>query len=176
MRLVVDTCILGASGDPSAEDQMASACGEFLLEVRENNHKAVLSKELEDEWSRVRVSPFSSTWWYSMESKNMIDRIGDVVDTSLRSCIDTLNNNKIDPSMRKAMLEDIHLVEAALNTDFTVSSVNSADQAKFCKAAQYVKEIRQIVWADPNKNKNEVIQWLKAGANPVDKWMLGYKP
>ncbi len=67
---------------------------------------------------------------------------------------------------KKKILKDIHLIEAALATNQIVISRDDtmADLRK--KYQDQIPEFKKIVWINPTKNPEKVIEWLKTGAKP----------
>ncbi len=63
------------------------------------------------------------------------------------------------------MQKDFHLLEAALETDKTVISLDQTVRTLFAQAAQQVGEIRDVVWVNPDRTVEEQpIVWLQNGA------------
>jgi hypothetical protein len=72
------------------------------------------------------------------------------------------------------MLKDIHLLEAAMVTDWRISSLNELDRERFALLSKSVAEIRDIVWTNPNAQEENCIEWLKKGAPAEAHRKLGY--
>jgi hypothetical protein len=93
------------------------------------------------------------------------------LDKALREKINHAGANKKD---LKAMLKDIHLIEAALKTDGTVISGDERVRKLFASASlKSVSEIKNIVWVNPCDSQDESIQWLKMGAKTEKQRMIG---
>ena len=52
---------------------------------------------------------------------------------------------------REAMLEDFHLIEAALATDRTVVSRDETVRNLFATASSRIGELKNIIWVNPDK-------------------------
>jgi hypothetical protein len=76
---------------------------------------------------------------------------------------------------RDAMLKDIHLVEAALNADKIVVSMDEVVRGYFHVATQKVGELRLIAWVNPCKSEETPLEWLKDGAELERERLLGYQ-
>ena len=73
------------------------------------------------------------------------------------------------------MLKDIHLVEAALETDKTVISMDETARLCFHEVAQKIAVFKQIVWVNPSKDDELCIEWLQNGAEREKERLLGYR-
>ena len=160
-RLVIDTDVAQASGDENATDPRAINCRDCLVEVMANNHKLVMTKKISDEWKRHQ-SRFALEWRTSMDARRRIERINPPEDEELQ---DNLKNTSDTEDEFEVMQKDIHLLEAALETDKTVISLDQTVRTLFAKASQQVSTIRMIIWVNPNRiTEEQPIVWLKGGA------------
>lgn len=174
----MDTCILCTASDTVALGSIGDSCWFFLELLIQSIHKAVLSKELEEQWDEsFSYTIHASTWrnWL-ISSRKLEFFYGKTRDDRLRSKILSLDKYPdICKSEVDKMREDVLLLELALLTDNTIVSVNWKDRKKFCKAASYINGIGSIIWADPHKHRSDIKRLLDSGANPVDEWKLGYQ-
>ena len=162
-RLVIDTDVAQASGDDDATDPRAINCRDFLKEVRSQDHRVVMTREISDEWKRHR-SGFALEWRVSMDARRRIDRIDPPEDKELQ---DKVTNTANDEDQIEAMQKDFHLLQAALATDQTVISLDETVRGLFKRASQQVGEIRGIIWVNPDSTAEEQpIIWLQNGAPP----------
>ena len=160
-RLVIDTDIVQSSGDEDATDPRAVHCRDFLKEVRSQNHRVVITREISDEWKRHQ-SRFALEWRVSMDARRKIDRINPPEDEGLQ---DKVTNTAGDEDEIAAMQKDFHLLQAALATDQTITSLDETIRRLFKRASQQVGEIRNIIWVNPNRIVEEQpISWLQNGA------------
>ena len=179
MRLVLDVCVLGTANNLAAPGSEAKSCWLFLNAFSESQHVASISKDLEKEWSESRkVCIHAYVWWHTLFSKKRLDYRYSLLNTRnprLRAKIRSLINRRdMCSSKIDKMIDDVHLIELALLTDDTIVSIDRKDRKKFCEASVYINALNSIVWADPHKHRTDIIQWLNAGANPVEEWKLGY--
>jgi hypothetical protein len=82
----------------------------------------------------------------------------------------TINDKK-----RAAMLKDIHLIEAALLADKIIISIDGTAKGYFQEVMQEIIVLKQIAWANPCIDEEEVIDWLTNGADLEEKRLLGYE-
>lgn len=162
-RLVIDTDVAQASGDEDATDPRAINCRDFLKEVRSQEHRVVMTREISDEWKRHR-SGFAFEWRVSMNARRRVVDIDPPEDEELR---DKVTKTASDENESEAMQKDFHLLEAALATDQTVISLDETVRGFFKQASQQVGEIRDIIWVNPDRTAEEQpIAWLQNGAPP----------
>ena len=162
-RLVIDTDVAQASGDEDATDPRAINCRDFLKEVRSQDHRVVMTREISEEWKRHQ-SRFASEWRVSMDASRKVERIDPPEDNTLRDKITTTTNNTDEI---EAMEKDFHLLQAALATDQTIISLDETVRGLFKQASQQVGEIRGIIWVNPDRTAEEQpILWLQNGAPP----------
>jgi hypothetical protein len=73
------------------------------------------------------------------------------------------------------MTKDILLLEAAIATDQRIVSLDENTARKyFTDAAKEIVKLRQLVWVNPSKEKENPIEWLQNGASTDPERMLGY--
>ena len=162
-RLVIDTDVAQASGDENATDPRAIHCRDFLKEVRFQDHRVVMTREISDEWKRHQ-SRFALEWRVSMDARRKVDRINPPEGKELQDKVTNIAN---DEDEIEAMEKDFHLLQAALATDHTVISLDETVRGLFKRASQQVSEIRNIIWVNPDKTAEEhPIAWLQNGAPP----------
>ena len=162
-RLVIDTDVAQASGDEDATDPRAINCRDFLKEVRSQEHRVVMTREISDEWKRHQ-SRFALEWRVSMDARRKIDRINppEYEDTQAK-----VTNTASDEDEIEVMEKDFHLLQAALATDQTIISLDETVRQLFKQASQQVGEIRDIIWVNPDRTAEEQpITWLQNGAPP----------
>lgn len=162
-RLVIDTDVAQASGDEDATDPRAINCRDFLKEVRSQDHRVVMTREISEEWKRHQ-SRFALEWRVSMDASRKVERIDPLQDDTLRDKITTTTNNTDEI---EAIQKDFHLLQAALATDQTIISLDETIRQLFKRASQQVGEIRNIIWVNPDRaTEEQPIEWLQNGALP----------
>jgi hypothetical protein len=75
-------------------------------------------------------------------------------------------------TVRAALEKDSHLVEAALGHDRIVLSRDEAMRQILNVAAERVRELRTIQWANPVSEEG-IVRWLEAGARMEPSRRLG---
>ena len=165
-RLVVNASVARAAGGEEATVSVSISCTEFLETFRDEcSHHVVMTPELSEEWEENQ-SKFAATWLRSMIARKRWDYVEPPVNQALRAEIEgtATSENEIE-DMRK----DFHLLEAARTTDQTIISLDQTIRGLFAQATQHVGEIRDIVWVNPDRIKEEEpLVWLRNGAPPEE--------
>ena len=99
-----------------------------------------------------------------MDARRRVDRIDppeyDELQDKVKNTAD--NENEIE-----VMQKDLHLLEAAIETDKTIISLDETVRELFARATQQVGKIRGIIWVNPDRTTEEQpITWLQNGAPP----------
>lgn len=132
---------------------------EFLAETLKISHRMVMTAALAAEWDRHQ-SLYATRWRAEMRSRNKVVDIAYVRNDDLRSQV----------SVSKAVLKDLHLVEAALATDQIVISLDDRAQTALC-----VEASQEVTWVNAVAEGGHAIYWLRDGAPPKKEWKLGYQ-
>ena len=160
-QLVIDTDVSRSAGGESATHPRAIKCRDFLSAVKQQNHKIVMTRQINDEWKRNQ-SRFARRWRLSMDARKKVVRINPSENEQLQNKITTTTH---DENEIEVMQKDFHLLEAALKTDKTVISLDQTVRTLFAQASQQVGEIRDIIWVNPERTEEEQpITWLQSGA------------
>lgn len=186
--LVIDASVLKASGDENATYPTSKHCYQFLQNVLEICHRAVLTRALETEWNNHK-SRFGQAWRGKMERTGKLVRIKSLEDSDLRAKIymtdiflanymaEILSENLTEKN-RLEIKKDIHLLEAALATDKIVVSLDDNTARRFftlaAQGVEELSELKAIAWINPDKPEESPIAWLKCGANPEPERLLGF--
>jgi hypothetical protein len=168
-RLVIDADVASAAGGEDAVHPRSVHCRDYLEAVLANDHRLVITPEIRDEWAR-RQSNFSRSWRRRMYARKSVFALN--VDAST-SFVTRLKRLKCTKKQRDAMLNDVHLIDAALATDRTVSSLDGEARNLYARASLSLAELKSIVWVNPDAPAEEPIGWLQQGAKPERKRMLG---
>jgi hypothetical protein len=169
-RLVIDASIARAAG--GRENPTSQRCTSFLTIVRDEGHRMVMTPDIYKEWQKHEAR-FAYRWRTSMVAQKQMAhfRTEAVFDQYLRDRIDQTPTTDKD---RREMLKDVHLLEAAIATDRIVTSLNERDRNRFASICDDVPQIRDVVWANPDKPEEQCIGWLKSGAPTEEFRQLGY--
>ena len=161
--LVIDATVVHAAGETEKVD--SSATRNFLFAVLEICHRAVLTTQIRQEWSRHQ-SKVTRRWRVAMYARRKISELNVSADLALRSRLTRRRN--LDAS--NAILKDAHLIEAAREADEIVVSMDERARALF-----NVQELKSILWVNPISEPQRALDWLHDGAPPVQEWKLGYR-
>ena len=161
-RLVIDADVAQVSGGEEATHPRAKGCRDFLQEVLSLCHRVVMTPEIRNEW-KVHQSSFARRWRVLMDARKKVCRVEPEGDEELRDKIEKTATNK---KAREDMQKDFHLLEAALETDRTIISLDETVRQHFTQAAPSVGEIQDTVWVNPERTEEQPLPWLRDGAPP----------
>lgn len=168
-RLVVDASIARAAGGEDAVHPLPKRCRDFLRAMLSTGHRAVLTPAVSAEWKK-HESLFARQWRVAMLARKRLELIEAREDRALREAVDEAAATERG---RRAMAKDLHLVEAARETDRTVASLDDTVRALFAAASAEVRSLRGIVWVNPSHEGEACEAWLAAGAPAEKARMLG---
>lgn len=154
-RLVVDACVLRAATGSRHSDSVS--CVGALEEIEQVGHSVVETPAIYAEW-RDHAIGFSVRWLAKMQSRGRIVSLDDEPDVELRTRIEDSGQH---PRRIEAALKDIHLLEAAKQTDRAIISVERRSRQIFM---QIPKALDGIAWVDPIQHTDATCRWLRAGA------------
>lgn len=154
--------------------QRIGYCISFLNAIRENEHRIVypLNGQLKEEWDNHQKEYFSG-WVDTMISENLATFIPHSENDDLRDLIESCTVSCRDEGVRNKMIKDTHLLEIALESDKIVASMDKVRQ-HFVSASKEIKEIREIVWVNPQTEEDSCTGWLMKGAPVEPERQLGY--
>ena len=105
-----------------------------------------------------------------MYAKKLVVNIQDSYNKDLRDKL-----SRVAPDeQQEEILKDAHLLEAALATDKIVASMDKEARDSYACVCQQIGEIRDIMWVNPEIEKNSCTGWLKKGAPVEPERQLGY--
>jgi hypothetical protein len=158
--LVLDASIAHAAGTLESRDLIGLRCHEFLVAVRGICHRMAWNEAIKAEWDRHK-SRFAAAWLVTMLNLRKLRPVPDEPLEVLREAID---GHSEDANVVAILLKDAHLIEAALAADLRVASLDETVRGHFRRLAATHQPLRQIVWVNPAIEREQVIEWLKAGA------------
>ena len=165
-RLVIDADV--ASSASTSEYPDSSGCRQFLKTVLDVGHHVVITPKINREW-RNHSSKYSMTWLRMMYEKGYVQDDDKGPNKSLRKRIE----KTVPCDQRKAAAKDVHLIEAALDTDHLVASGDKQARRIFRCAAKSVCELKRIVWVNPKLPTDNAVCWLRDGAQSQKHRKLG---
>jgi hypothetical protein len=166
--LVIDTDIARSAGE--ALEKRSKCCRELLNEILNTGHRVVSTEAIREEW-RKHQSKFTRTWLVSMIARKRVCWIEAPSDEELRAKVAV---STVSESEQKAMLKDVHLVEAACKADKIVFSMDERVRKCFHEAALDIDVLKLIVWVNPSREEETPLAWLRDGAEWQKERMLGY--
>jgi len=156
-RFVIDASVASAAGFTMHDE--SRRCREFFQAVLRISYHAVMTPSLRAEW-KLHRSLFAARWLAEMTSKRKVEDIADLPNELLRR----------QAPARRSVQKDLYLVEAALNTDRIVISLDELARGELALAAA-----AEVMWVNPVAQGGHVTYWLNKGAESVEEWMLGTK-
>lgn len=132
---------------------------EFLSEVLKISHRIVMTADLAKEWDEHQ-SLYAARWRAEMRSRDKIIDITVVKNDQVRRQL----------VMTTAVQKDLHLIEAALETDKIVVSLDDRAQAQL-----RVEATKDVMWVNAVLEGGHAVYWLRNGAPVVEEWKLGHQ-
>ncbi len=168
--LVIDASVARSCGAPNATFPTSKNCRDLLNSILTICHRMVLTGDIKEEWDKHQ-SIYAKKWRSSMVAKRkVVYRLDIDSNQALRDQLDKVAESD---RPREAMWKDCHLLEAAIATDGIVISLDEKAREPFKKAAQTIKELQEIMWTNPDKPEEEVLEWLSNSALVEQKRQLG---
>ena len=121
-----------------------------------------MSEAVEREWYR-HPAAFALRWLVDMDAKGLVYRVSGLPDYDLHERLAAVAENA---GVRRIVAKDAHLVEAALETDRTVISLDEQVRMHLAAVADRVPKLAAIIWVNPNLADDAALVWLKRGAKP----------
>ena len=168
-NMVIDASIARSAGDKN-KAPLSTHCREFLETFMQTDKKIIMSKEIFREWKK-HESGFSKKWRATMVAKKRMLKIDDVKFEAIRSRVEVFTN---DEHIKKAVIKDLHLVEAALNSDKMIASCDNKMRRYLVELSFNCEYVHEIIWVDPSNENEEVIEWLYSGCRKDNFRKIGY--
>lgn len=173
IALVIDADIARAAGGEDATHSTPKNCRDFLKAVLKHYYALVMTSEIKAEWKKHQ-SLFAKKWLQEMYGRKRIQVARPEHNEELCKRTEEAGESI---KQRNAIWKDFHLIEAALATDQRIVSMDQKMRHLLSIAAtkKGVKELRAIVWVNPDKSEEQALAWLKDGAPHEAKRCLGYE-
>lgn len=168
-RLVIDASLAGAAGGKKATHPTSKLCRDFLLAVLKICHQIVMTPEVRSEWKKNQ-SLFAQKWLASMTARKKVHKCPCSENADLRKQI---KNQAATKKQAQAMLKDCHLLEAALETDKLIISLDETARQLFHGVGKHVGQLRSVVWVNPGKPDEAAQDWINRGAKSEKDRCLG---
>jgi len=166
-RIVVDTDVARAAKRKSP-DERAVCCASVLDAMYYCGHVLVLNTPLLDQWMKnpgradsewpMAISTDSARWFAMMGSRGRLEKVEYCADTQLRDAFFACLDGCEIPSAK----EDYMLVDAAVQTDNRVLSLDKRMRRKLGRASDYVSRLGMLMWVNPDCHDAQ--GWLEHGA------------
>ena len=160
-RIVVDTSVIKAAGDGA---HPAKICRDVLDTIYKVCHRVVLTESVRAEWWQ-HPTRFLAGWRKQMDGKKKLLRCENPPESG--ACRKVLA--AVDEQDRHVVEKDIMLLEAALNMDRIVISLDSRTRKHIAGVAQKIVELQKVQWEDLKRSEPEtteaVLEWLRRGAD-----------
>lgn len=180
IALVIDADIARAAGGEDATHSTPKNCRDFLKAVLKHYYILVMTSEIKAEWKKHQ-SLFAKKWLQEMYGRKRIRVARPEHDEELckrtEEAGESIKQRNAIFTLVQRSRKDFHLVEAALATDQRIVSMDQKMRHLLSIAAtkKGVKELRAIVWINPDKSEEQALAWLKDGAPHEPKRCLGYE-
>lgn len=168
-NLVIDASVARASGGKEAIHPTSKATRDFLQAVLTICHKIVMTPAIRAEWDEHQ-SNFALKWRSSMVARKKLIQLNVEEQPGLRQQVELEN---IPQGQKNAMFKDCHLIEAAMNTDRRIISLDDAARNLFVELSLSVTDIQDVLWVNPALDARQVIAWLEGAPNEA-KWKLAH--
>ena len=157
---VIDASIARAAGGFESLHPVGIQCRDFLQKIRGVCHRMAWNGAIKAEWDRHQ-SNFTKTWFVSMFNLGKIRKVADAPRADFREAV--VDHSPSEGST-KAMLKDAHLIEAALETDRRIASLDEVARGHFSRLSGAHEDLSSIHWTNPASEQDGCLEWLEAGA------------
>jgi hypothetical protein len=168
-RIVIDASVARSAGSGENANELSGPC-RAVLNVVSDLHLVVFSLECSREWNRHQRD-FARRWRRRMVARKRVVFLGETEDPSLREELTGSCNSAND---KKAIRKDAHLIEAAFRTDRIVISRDDTVRTLFRRSCQTIRQVREVLWANPEVEEEQVASWLQDGARDEPARRLGH--
>lgn len=168
-NLVIDASVARASGGAEAVHPVSIVTRDFLQAVLDISHKAVMTPAIIAEWNRHQ-SGFARKWRRSMMARKKLLLLNVEERPDLRQRVEL---EIISRKQKDTMLKDCHLIEAAIETDKKIISLDDTARELFAGLSHGIKDIQDVLWVNPIAHKDQVISWLNGAEDEVS-WKLAH--
>ena len=166
----MDAAVAKSAGSADVPKPLPGQCRAVLNAMEKRGHRVVFSREISAEWRRHERA-FARGWRTRMIASGRVEFIQDVRSDELR---ERLAAAAPSAPARRAIAKDAHLVEAACATDRIVVSLDEEVRGHLSGVCPQVIEVREILWANPGREEENVAAWLERGARVEKKRKLGH--
>ncbi|WP_138755789.1 hypothetical protein [Paenibacillus sinopodophylli] len=155
--IVIDASVARSAGETI--HPISKSCRDFLEDFRSSKNILVMSKTIFAEWKKHQ-SRFSSTWRNNIIASKRLKVIDDIEYEQIRTTIDKYAPND---KAKDAILKDVHLVEAAIQTDEIIISCDNKMRVLLYNLTSKCGDLKNIVWVNPVNPYESASEWIQNG-------------
>jgi hypothetical protein len=163
-QIVVDANVAQGSSNDRMFNPILGDLGaqnrQCLQAIWEEEHFAVFSRNLRNEWNR-HTSSYAKRWLRNMEQKSrLVLEDGEQFSELTGPACDCL----LDAGEKAALAKDFHLIQSALATGQLILSNEVRFPRYVALACAAVQELASLYYANPVVESDPCRLWIKAGA------------
>lgn len=167
--VVVDASVARAAGETI--HPTSKSCRDFMIEFRNTKNKIVMSNKIFEEWKKHQ-SRFALQWRANLIASKRWIKVDDVEIEAIRECLELKAPSQ---KAKNEILKDLHLVEAAIQTDKLIVSCDNKMRVLLSKLTNDSKELNDIVWVNPVNDNENAVEWVKQGcANEAERQLVNF--
>jgi hypothetical protein len=163
MKIVVDTSVVRAMGQPSTKDTHAITCRRCLGAILDRGLRLAISGELLAEWKKQRedgkthMSPAASSWLAQMYSRKLVDKIEPPPEPTVREC----GERQLTEQDWQVLEKDLHLFDLAFATDYRILSAEDKCWLQAQRLFACAPALKKIIWAyTRNPETSVLLAWI----------------
>lgn len=141
LDIVVDADVARSSGE--TQHPISSSCRKALMLMLTHQHSFVACPQVRSEW-RKHASGFAKKWLSSMIARKQVVFVAATPDFA-----DALASLDVDDMIKRIVLKDAHLVDAARAKGSFVTSRDDTARASIQTILELKGLCRNIVWINP---------------------------
>ena len=168
-ELVIDASILRAAGSEGATHPVSTYSRKLLLDILEICHRGSLSISIKEEWA-THQSRFSRAWQVQMYSRRKIGNPSGRDCAHLKEAIKSCAG--VSEKQREAAVKDFLLIEAALNGDKIIFSIDKRAREVYCELSKTIRDFADIFWLNPIEESPNISALLKGEIRFKAVWKL----
>ncbi len=158
--LVINASVAFVAQSLESKDPTARRCGDFLVALRGLGYRMAWNRAIKAEWDR-HESRFAAAWLVTMAN---LGKLRPVTDEPLEELRQAIGDHSRDRGVKRNMVKDAHLVEAAFASDSRIASLDENARGHFRRLAATYVTLRRIHWVNPAVEAEQVVAWLEDGA------------
>lgn len=146
--VVIDADVAKSCSPPHSVHPSGTKNRIFLQNLMKICHRIVVTEELSEEYKK-HASSFFRKWRVQMYARKKVKRVKST--SSLSARIAGLPD--IEERAMKAMLKDVHLIDAALCGDGVVISMDETAKGYFASVVENNFELKRVRWLNPKEHQ-----------------------